>query len=84
MIFRRGTANAYGMHEGCYYENHPILSGHGISTRVSTSRSWYRLCGVSRMGGLRCEHRDEHFLESVPGRPGFRAIGCRKSIVCRQ
>jgi hypothetical protein len=26
--FLLGTANAYGMDEGCYYENHPILSGH--------------------------------------------------------
>jgi hypothetical protein len=37
VVFVPGTANAYGLDEGCYYENHPILSDHGISTRISTS-----------------------------------------------
>ena len=84
MVIDLGTANALGLNEGCYYENHPILSDHGISTRVSTSSSWYWLCGVSRVGGLRCEHRNQHALESVPDHAGFCPTGCCKSIVrCR-
>jgi hypothetical protein len=81
---QHGTANAYGLYEGCYYENHPILSDHGISTRISTSGSRYWLCGVSRVGGLRCEHRNQHALESVPDHIRFRAIGCSKGIGSRQ
>jgi len=73
-----------GVDEGCYYENHPILSDHGISTRVSTSDSWNGLCGVSRVGGLRCEHRNEYALESVPAHTGFCAIGCSEGIGSRQ
>jgi hypothetical protein len=37
VAFSLGTANAYGMDEGCYYENHPILSDHGLSTGITTS-----------------------------------------------
>jgi hypothetical protein len=28
----RGTPNAYGMDEGCNYENHPVPFDYGIST----------------------------------------------------
>ena len=83
MVIDLGTANALRLNEGCYYENHPILSHHGISTRVSTSGSWHWLCGVSRVGGLRCEHGNQHALESVPDHTGFCAIGCYESFLGR-
>jgi hypothetical protein len=81
--FSLGTANAYGMDEGCYYENHPILFDHGISTGIPKSGSWYWFPRVRRVGGLCRKHRDQHSLQSVSDHTGFCAIRLSESFCSR-
>ena len=73
MTCGRGTANAYWIHEACYYENDPILFGHGISKRISKSGSSDRFGRVCRVGGLCYKQRNQHSVEPVPDGSRFSA-----------